>query len=101
MAIHESSTRTPFFSFAFLGLAFGYLLIWSGSIWLPIIAHLINNGAAVIFAWYAGLGELPFDQDTIGTGEGEWKLALVSIVLVFLTLLLIKRFAVKNSAIVR
>ena len=31
-----------------LGAYFGYLLLWSGSIWLPVLAHFINNSVAVI-----------------------------------------------------
>ncbi|MDR3094094.1 MAG: CPBP family intramembrane metalloprotease [Bacteroidales bacterium] len=30
-----------------LGILFGYLLIWSKSIWLPIFAHFVNNTMAV------------------------------------------------------
>jgi len=33
----------------FLGILFGYLLLWSGSIWLPILGHFINNASAVIY----------------------------------------------------
>lgn len=31
-----------------LGAYFGYLLYWSRSIWLPVLAHFINNAVAVI-----------------------------------------------------
>ena len=31
-----------------LGLYFGYLLYWSGNIWFPVVAHLINNATAVL-----------------------------------------------------
>ncbi len=34
-----------------LGLMFGYLYVWSGNLWLPIIAHLINNGMAVLVSY--------------------------------------------------
>lgn len=37
-----------FFPRMLLGLLFGYLLVWTGSLWIPIIAHFINNGAAVV-----------------------------------------------------
>jgi uncharacterized protein len=30
-----------------LGAFFGYLLWWSGNLWLPVIAHFINNSIAV------------------------------------------------------
>jgi len=31
-----------------LGVMFGYLLVWSGTIWLPIFAHFVNNTAVVL-----------------------------------------------------
>src|SRR5512133_83815 len=68
-----------------LGLFFGYLLFWSGSIWVPVIGHLINNGMAVIYYHYAPgpVGETT--MDTIGKGNGNYLLYLS----VFLTSLLI------------
>ncbi len=30
-----------------LGALFGYLLYWSGNLWIPIIAHFVNNAIAV------------------------------------------------------
>lgn len=35
-----------------LGAYFGYLLIWTGSIWVPVFAHVLNNTMYVISAWY-------------------------------------------------
>lgn len=32
----------------FLGAVLGYLLYWTNNLWVPIIAHLINNGAQII-----------------------------------------------------
>jgi len=37
-----------------LGLLFGYLFLWSRSIWLPILAHFINNAIAVFFYFFYG-----------------------------------------------
>lgn len=34
-----------------LGGLFGYLLVWSNSMWVPILAHFINNATTVIFAY--------------------------------------------------
>ena len=33
----------------FLGSLLGYLYYWSGSLWLPILAHFVNNTQAIIF----------------------------------------------------
>jgi membrane protease YdiL (CAAX protease family) len=53
-AIIFSSIHFQFYGFfprMFLGALFGYLLVWSGSIWLPILAHFLNNGMAVVGAY--------------------------------------------------
>ena len=40
-----------FFPRFILGVLLGYLFYWSGSLWLPIIAHFVNNTKAVIFSY--------------------------------------------------
>ena len=52
-----------------LGAFFGYLVYWSGNLWLPIVAHFVNNGIAVLFYYLKFNGVKVFDIDTIGTGE--------------------------------
>ena len=37
-----------------LGLVFGYLFFWSGTLWLSVIAHFINNAVAVLGAYING-----------------------------------------------
>lgn len=37
-----------------LGIVYGYLFLWSGSVWLPAIAHFINNAIPVIFSYFYG-----------------------------------------------
>ncbi|TKG90174.1 CPBP family intramembrane metalloprotease [Puteibacter caeruleilacunae] len=54
-----------------LGALFGYLLVWSGSIWLPIIAHFFNNSSAVVFYYYYNKGITNLDPELIGTGENQ------------------------------
>lgn len=34
-----------------LGILLGYLYYWSGSLWLPILAHFANNAQGVIFSY--------------------------------------------------
>ena len=36
-----------------LGVLLGYFFYWSGSIWLPILAHFLNNAQAVVFSYPA------------------------------------------------
>jgi len=65
-----SAFHLQFFGFLprlLLGLLFGYLLLWSRSLWLPILAHFFNNSFAVLFCFFAGK-ELTDKFDKVGTG---------------------------------
>lgn len=50
-----SAMHMQFFGFVprmLLGAWFGYMLLWSGSIWMPMLAHALNNSFFVVTAWY-------------------------------------------------
>ena len=40
-----------FFPRMLLGALFGYLYLWSGNLWVPILAHLVNNGFTVLMVY--------------------------------------------------
>jgi len=63
-----------------LGALFGYLLYWSNSMWLPILAHFLNNGLAVVFYYLKYNNYETPDIDTVGTGDTVW-LGVLSVVL--------------------
>lgn len=49
-----SAIHMQFFGFLprmLLGAMFGYLLVWSNSLWVPILAHFVNNATAVVTAY--------------------------------------------------
>ena len=53
-AIIFSALHMQFFGFfprLILGLLFGYILYWSKSLWMPIVAHIFNNSLACIVSW--------------------------------------------------
>jgi membrane protease YdiL (CAAX protease family) len=53
-AILFSAIHVQFYGFLprmLLGALFGYLFVWGRSIWLPIVAHFINNATTVIAAF--------------------------------------------------
>jgi membrane protease YdiL (CAAX protease family) len=64
-----------------LGAFFGYLLVWSGTLWLPIFAHFINNSTGVLAAYYYENKNLTTELDTIGTSEGSEYFTLISLIL--------------------
>jgi len=59
-----------------LGIMFGYLLYWSGSIWVPVCAHFINNGAAVIFSYLGQTGALKGDYEDFGNTDNVFLIIL-------------------------
>lgn len=52
-----------------LGGLLGYLLVWSGSVWLPILAHFTNNAVAVLITYFVGMKQINPEIETLG-GEG-------------------------------
>lgn len=60
-----------FFPRLLLGALFGYLLYWSGSLWLPVAVHTFNNALVVFATWYAGINpESGISKvDTVGTSS--------------------------------
>ncbi len=63
-----------------LGGILGYLLVWSGNLWLPITAHFVNNAGAVIFTYLFQHGHIATDPDKIGA-ESDFGSVALSIVL--------------------
>ncbi|MDZ7742272.1 MAG: type II CAAX endopeptidase family protein [Bacteroidota bacterium] len=66
-----------------LGLILGYLFAWSGSIWVPIIVHFINNGFAVMAMFLASHNMVETDLDSLGTTNSQ-PLVIISVMLVML-----------------
>lgn len=69
-----------------LGLIFGYLFVWSGSLWLPIIAHFINNSSAVVVYFLVNRGAIDVSVDDFGSVQSPALLTisvLLSMALLF------------------
>ena len=68
-----------------LGAMFGYMLEWSGTLWLPIIAHFVNNTISVIAYYLMQQGQIGTDIDKTGTSsDGSFYMVLISLVSLFL-----------------
>ena len=82
-----SALHMQFFGFLprmVLGAMFGYMLEWSGTLWLPIIAHFVNNATAVIAYYLMQKGLIGNGIDKTGTSsDGSSYLVLVSIIFLF------------------
>ena len=47
-----------------LGAMLGYLYVWSGNLWYPILGHFINNGLALLAAYLYQLDATSFDFES-------------------------------------
>ncbi len=62
-----SALHFQFFGFLprlMLGALFGYLVVWSGSIWPAVLAHFLNNGLAVIGTYLYQNKKINIDPDS-------------------------------------
>ncbi|VAW13021.1 hypothetical protein MNBD_BACTEROID01-130 [hydrothermal vent metagenome] len=105
-AILFSALHMQFYGFMprlLLGVIFGYLLVWGGSLWLPIIAHFVNNGVAVVAMWLIGQGKVDPSIEEIGATPDSFYMAIISLALTLLILWLIKRssYPGKNPGILK
>lgn len=90
-----SAIHLQFYGFVprlLLGAFFGYLLVWSGNIWVPVVAHALNNSVAIVSAYIWGVepAEGSAYIDEIGT-NGEWGMVLVSLTITVALLAITRR----------
>lgn len=82
-AILFSAVHIQFYGFIprmLLGASFGYLLLWTGSIWMPMLAHFTNNAMAAVCFYLTEKGIADSDAlDTLGTAD-TWWLGAISLV---------------------
>lgn len=92
-AVIFSAMHFQFFGFfprLILGAFFGYLYVWSGSIWTAIFAHALNNSLVVFSSWLSARGIISFDLERLGVSESGMPYA--AIISVIITSLLIYKF---------
>lgn len=94
-AIIFSALHMQFFGFVprmLLGVFFGYLLLWSRSVWLPMIIHTFNNSMYVVLKQVTGSGEPEFGDVT-----NSWIAILVSALLTAAGLWLLYKTTYKTN----
>lgn len=92
-AILFSALHMQFYGFLprmLLGALFGYVFYWSGSLWLPILGHFINNGSVVILSFF--YPEMINDSEiTLFEGNANWIATVVSGVILLGLMVVFKR----------
>lgn len=64
-----------------IGAFLGYLLVWSGSLWLPVLAHALNNSMAVISYHYESV------QNAYWIGETQSTINIIISTIITLALI--------------
>ena len=100
-AIIFSAIHMQFYGFVprmLMGALFGYMLVWTGSLWVPMLMHFVNNGMAVLLYFIANRAHWDMDKvDAIGTGNTLW-LGIVSLVLTVVGIYMFRRSTTIRSA---
>lgn len=98
-ALLFSAMHLQFYGFIprmLLGALLGYTLLWTGSIWIPILGHFVNNAFAVLLTYLEQRGKISSSIETLGASSDTRQVALVSFVLVIILLFGLKRMS-QNS----
>ncbi len=89
-----SAIHMQFFGFLprfILGIILGYLFYYSKNLWMPIIAHFINNALAVLIMYSAFANKLNTDISEIEKTDINFLQASISFVVVMLFIYLFKK----------
>ena len=80
-----------------LGAYFGYLIWWSGSVWVPVIAHAVNNSLVVLLSWISlrsGVAETVEKAASVNIGS-DWYTILLSVAVTALGIIVLRRDALR------
>tara|TARA_R110002049_G_scaffold305865_1_gene503401 strand:+ start:784 stop:1611 length:828 start_codon:yes stop_codon:yes gene_type:complete len=73
-----------------LGALFGYYYLWSNNLWVPIIAHFINNATAVVISYATGSTSTDVELEAMNR-EGSEIYVIISLLILYLTLKRLKQ----------
>ena len=100
-AILFSAIHLQFYGFVprmLMGALFGYMLVWTGSLWVPILMHFTNNAAAVLLYFVSLRAGWDMEMvDTIGTNDTLW-LGVVSMVITIAGIYAFRRSTTMSNA---
>lgn len=81
-----------------LGALMGYMLVWSGSLWLPILAHFVNNTTGVILYFlYYNNNMVNINPEQLGYADNILPLVLSTLFMIAVLYLLKKHLKPANS----
>ena len=80
-----------------LGMLLGYMFYFSGSIWVPMLMHFLNNGTVVLIYFLNNKGITNIDVDTFG--QTSIPILIVSIVVMIALFLFSIKYSDKERTI--
>lgn len=92
-----SATHLQFYGFfprLLLGAYFGYLLYWTGCLWIPIIVHIANNALYIVSLKVSSSSASSVDLNSFGSHD--YIIAALSVCMTAFMLGIIYKFTVKK-----
>ena len=100
-ALLFSAIHLQFYGFVprmLMGALFGYMLVWTGSLWIPILMHFTNNAMAVLLYFVSLRAGWDMEKmDAIGTNDTLW-LGVVSMVITIVGIYAFRRSTTMSNA---
>ncbi len=82
-----------------LGLVLGYSFVYTGSLWVPIILHFLNNATALIYMYSTNTTEIiGEDIESIGS-TNSWVVAIFSLMIVVTIFIYMRNLYIRNNVI--
>jgi len=100
-AIIFSAIHMQFYGFIprlLMGALFGYMLVWTNNLWIPVIMHCTNNGMIAILYYIAQIQHIDTKKmDAFGTEDTLWA-GILSLVLVVAGIYILRRSLTMSNA---
>lgn len=103
-AVIFSAVHMQFFGFVprlILGAYFGYLLLWSRSLWLPVAAHALNNTLAVVAFRLESHADSAAQISTIGQNPSsivDYAVIVASVAITAAAIAIMRKYCLTVSA---
>lgn len=96
-----SALHMQFYGFVprmLMGALFGYMLVWTGNLWIPIIMHCTNNAAITILYYIAQWRGIDTKaMDAFGTEDTLW-VGILSLISVAVGIYILRRSLTMSKA---